>query len=416
MPQPKAIVAQLGSRMYYAVPRIFSQERSLERLYTDICATQGWPRLFKLTPNFLRSKSIKKLLDRTPEGVPSDLITTFTSFGLEYIYRQRKARSTSEVTAVHLWAGDRFNDLIIQNGFGTASLVYGYNSASERIFAAAKKQGLHTVLEQTIAPKLVEMQILQEEAERIAQWKCHTQDDNADIFASREKREWDLADTIVCGSEFVRQNVIREGGSANKCFVVPYGINFNNLQHHSLKIRKYSVNQPLKVLFVGTIGLRKGIYYLIEAMRQLEKAPIQCHIIGNFNIDINEVLRNKPSNLFFCGPIPRSEIISAYSQADIFCLPSLCEGSATVIYEALTLGLPVITTPNSGSIVQDGVDGFIVPIRNSLAIAEKLELFVTNSCLLEQMSLAALEKSKYGSFNAYSERLLQVLSQNTKFY
>lgn len=84
------------------------------------------------------------------------------------------------------------------------------------------------------------------------------------------------------------------------------------------------------------------------------------------------------------GAVPRQEIAKQYAWADVFVLPSICEGSATVCYEALASGLPVITTPNSGSVVRDGLDGFIVPIRNSEAIREKLaRLHVIGSCSLQ---------------------------------
>jgi glycosyltransferase involved in cell wall biosynthesis len=72
--------------------------------------------------------------------------------------------------------------------------------------------------------------------------------------------------------------------------------------------------------------------------------------------------------------VTRQEVRRHYQWADVFVFPSLCEGSAMVTYEALAAGLPVITTPNAGSVVRDGVDGFIVPIRDAEAIAAKLDL------------------------------------------
>ena len=94
---------------------------------------------------------------------------------------------------------------------------------------------------------------------------------------------------------------------------------------------------------------------------------------------------------------------------DVFLLPSICEGSATVIYEALAAGLPVICTPNAGSVVRDGVDGFIVPIRDPDAIMEKLEQLATNAQLLAQMSENARRRAGEYSIDAYGERLKEVL-------
>jgi glycosyltransferase involved in cell wall biosynthesis len=98
-----------------------------------------------------------------------------------------------------------------------------------------------------------------------------------------------------------------------------------------------------------------------------------------------------------------------YAWADLFLLPSICEGSATVCYEALAAGLPVITTENAGSVVRDGIDGFIVPIRDPGAIAERLENLHRDRALLESMSRAALERAREFTVEKYAERLLSAL-------
>ena len=125
-------------------------------------------------------------------------------------------------------------------------------------------------------------------------------------------------------------------------------------------------------MFVGSVGLRKGIPYLLEALRKIKgKVPFTCKIVGSSEI-YPERLAEYNDVCDFMGKISRSQIKDLYRWADVFVLPSICEGSAMVIYEALSLGVPVITTYNSGSIVRDGIDGFIVPIRDANAIAEKL--------------------------------------------
>jgi glycosyltransferase involved in cell wall biosynthesis len=123
---------------------------------------------------------------------------------------------------------------------------------------------------------------------------------------------------------------------------------------------------------VGLVGLRKGIPYLLEALRILEnKIPFTCKIAGTIGIRQDKI--NDYQNLCeFLGQVPRTETTQLYQWADVFVLPSICEGSAMVTYEALMFGLPVITTYNAGSIVRDGVDGFIVPIRDAQAIADSL--------------------------------------------
>jgi glycosyltransferase involved in cell wall biosynthesis len=98
-----------------------------------------------------------------------------------------------------------------------------------------------------------------------------------------------------------------------------------------------------------------------------------------------------------------------YAWADVFLLPSICEGSATVCYEALAAGVPVITTENAGSVVRDGVDGFIVPIRDAEAVVERLEMLYRDRELLESMSRGAFARAREFTVEKYGERLLEAI-------
>jgi glycosyltransferase involved in cell wall biosynthesis len=91
--------------------------------------------------------------------------------------------------------------------------------------------------------------------------------------------------------------------------------------------------------------------------------------------------------------------------------PSLCEGSATVTYEALAAGLPVITTPHAGSVVRDGREGFVVPIRDVDALAARIDLLAGDPELVAQMSRAARQRSREFSWPRYGERLVSALQQ-----
>lgn len=108
------------------------------------------------------------------------------------------------------------------------------------------------------------------------------------------------------------------------------------------------------------------------------------------------------------GSVPRSQIVLQYAWADVFVLPSICEGSATVTHEALAAGLPVVCTPNTGSVVQDGIDRFIVPVRRSDSIAQKLDL-LRNEDFLACMSENARARAAEFTLNEYSERLIAAI-------
>ena len=99
-----------------------------------------------------------------------------------------------------------------------------------------------------------------------------------------------------------------------------------------------------------------------------------------------------------------------YARADVFVLPSLSEGMALAHLEAMAAGVPVIATPNCGSVVRDGVDGFIVPVRDREMLAARIEEIVSDRQLRERMSINARQRAQEFSIERYGERLLAVLA------
>jgi glycosyltransferase involved in cell wall biosynthesis len=115
-------------------------------------------------------------------------------------------------------------------------------------------------------------------------------------------------------------------------------------------------------------------------------------------------------NLKLLGAVPRAEIAAHFAWADVFLLPSACEGSATVTYEALAAGLPVIATPNAGSVVEDGVSGQVVPLGDAAAIVSTLRNLSTDAPRLDAMSAAAAARAAEYDLAAYGRRLLAALA------
>lgn len=404
------IVAQLGARMHYAVPRILHNAGMLERLYTDACAVKGLPQFLHLIPKAFRPAGIRRLLGRIPNGVPTNKIQAYNYFGLECVRRMQASNTPIQKTATFLWIGENFCRRIIRDGFGNADSIFTYNSAGLELLLEAKRRGLCTVMEQTIAPQSIEKRLLENEFSRFAE--LHELIEPAESwrrFADREAAEWETADLILCGSQFVVDGIREAGGPVEKALVVPYGIDLPNFTPPEYTSRQ---DASLNVLFVGEVGIRKGAHYLIEAARLLASSnpQIKFRLVGTIALPAR-VRALLPTNVQLTGPIPRSEIRDQFAWADAFCLPSLCEGSATVTYEALAMGLPVICTPNTGSVVTDGVDGLIVPIRDAKAISSRVEELAFNHDLREKLSRSARATSTNYTVEAYGIRLLKYLAE-----
>jgi glycosyltransferase involved in cell wall biosynthesis len=158
------------------------------------------------------------------------------------------------------------------------------------------------------------------------------------------------------------------------------------------------------VLTIGA-GLRKGTPYILDAAMRL-KGIAEFRVIGD--VGTAETIARVSEHLDVRGIVPRSDILQHFAWADVFLLPSLCEGSPLAIYEALNCGLPVICTPNTGSVVRDNLDGFIVPIRNSDAIVDRLERLASTPDLRREMSRNAYAQGRRFGPDVYKEKILSL--------
>ncbi len=413
----KILVAQIGARRHYAVPAALERAGLLEALVTDVCASDPWVRrLGSVIPSSVKSGKLRSLFDRQPIGVPDSKVhclwpTTIRS----QLARQLQGHSPPGQYARWVTQNEEFGRAVVKQGFGSATAVYGFNAASVEIFEAARSRGLKCILDMTIAPLEVIERLLTEERQRFPHLEIGTSlPDSPEALIARERREWELADLILCGSEYVADTLAEVGVPASKCRVVRWGYS-----GPCVPTDRSQRSGPLRVLMAGTVELRKGVPYALEAARLLADARYHFRFVGPVRLNprlLAEQFTNniRGTTIEFAGPVPRSEMTHEYQQADVLLHPSLAEGSANVCYEALAHGLPVIATPNAGSAVSDGVDGFLIPIRDPEAIARCL-LSLTESNSRHPMGIAAAKTASHWTRDCYAEELgsvLQVLTSN----
>lgn len=390
--------------MHYAVPKILQAAGLLNHLFTDLCPHVGPLRILKYVPLKVQPCSLRRFLSRSPEGVPFSKITAFNAFGYEYA--RRRSAAISKPYDVHLWVGKEFCKKILACGLKTSDSVYTYNTAGLEILQYANETGRKAVMEQTIAPMRMELRLMHNERLDFGDWEAQEGDDllAAEVLCRREEAEWQSANTILCGSEFVKSSIEACGGPGEKCVVVPYGVNVASGDSILKNSRKQGM---LRVLTVGAVGLRKGSPYVLEAAKRMQGFAT-FRMVGHIGVS-DAAASELSEHLDLIGSVPRSEIVDHYRWADVFLLPSVCEGSATVTYEALGFGIPVVCTPNAGSVVVHGVDGFIVPERDVASIVECLTLLANDLELLRCMGERAWNSAIENTVAAYGRRLMEQL-------
>jgi glycosyltransferase involved in cell wall biosynthesis len=398
------IVAQLGARRHYSVPRELHARGMLECLVTDFCANAApWRWLDRLFPGHALPNALRRVLERRAIGLPSDRIRQFPFYALVGI----RGPQVGEARTVY-WArrNAAFGRRVVEAGFGAADTVYAYNGAALEIFEAARRQGLRTILDQTAAPWRWNTRLLHEEAQRWPGWEeIPAEIDVSGRLSDREEAEWRLADRILCGSEFAAAAVGEIGGPTERCAIIPYPASALASEFAPTSRRLGRRAGPLRVLFAGTLQLRKGIQYLLEAKRRLRGGAIAIRLVGPSQLS-PAAFHDLSRELEVTGAVPRSELAAHFAWADAFVLPTLSEGAANVCYEAMAAGLPVITTPNAGSIVRHREEGLIVPIRDSGALADAMELLAADDELRLKLGINAEAAVARTSVANYSTALV----------
>lgn len=402
-PNPKFVVAQMGSRLHYAVPRTFHEAGMLERFYTDICASGLLATGLRHLPQGLRSTGMKRFLGRMPPGIPKEKIRDFKAQALLARMLGRKMRSPREVIAHNQAAASEFCRRAVDAGLGDAHGVYAFKSAALELFRHAKERDLLCVLDQTGALTESYWKISEEEHERFPGWQVEGPLGSAELKAhcEREREERELADVILYPSSYVLKTLSNDPAVAAKCRLVPYGLAADSGFHHPRP------KGPLHVLMVGAVRLEKGIQYAYEAAGMVDKAAC-FRAVGGAHL-LPKARRRVQERIELIGQVPYQELARHYQWADVLLFPTLSDSFGLVQLEAMARGLPVIATPHSGDVVRGGTDGYIVPIRDPQAIAERLDVLTSDRDRLEELSDNAFERAKEFSMEKYSERLLSSL-------
>ncbi|TNE73437.1 glycosyltransferase [bacterium] len=389
-------VVQLGARMHYAVPAYFTKHEVLNHFYTDL-----WRSHIPFYSLMCRLPGFKAVSSRFHPEIPLQKTKSFPFLGIQYARSLRKAYSREEETLAFLQFSELFQQRILaSNTSSPADCVYAFNSVAKTLFSSKKYASSFKVLEQTLVPRATEFEILEQEYTSFGLNFPHGK--YGKQYAQLELEECELADLIVTGSDFVKQTLIQKGISEHKIEVVPYGFTpstaINKAKHISKKLR---------LLFVGNGGIRKGITYAIEAVRSLKN--VELSVAGLMESEILGL--PLAENVHFLGSVNRSEMEVLFQTHDVLLLPSLCEGSATVSYEAMAYGLPVICTPNSGTVITHQKEGWIIPVRDSKAIQNCISQLLEQPILVERASSEALKTSHLFTVEKYGKRLLDVITK-----
>jgi glycosyltransferase involved in cell wall biosynthesis len=407
MNRQRITVAMTGARLNYAVPRALHHSDQLNALITDFYLnnrlTRGVLRTLSAVPG--APKQLNAILGRYHPDLAGARVLSRSLRGANTIWRRRqaeKAQDRSSRAGAELCGASQLAEIMEKNLDIPGDALYAFEGAALEAFKVAEARGAARVLEQSIAASPYSARLLQSEIAKWGQWYEQVDLPQWNLKkADRLEKEWALADRIVAPSEFVRSSLLACGVPGEKIRVFPYGV---TLPKASCRRSDYDGTRPLRVLFGGNVLLRKGIHYLLAAAKTLGPSAVELRVVGAMRLR-SDIANQFEAQVDFRGRVPRSEMPDHFRWADVLVLPSLIEGSATVVYEALSYGLPAVVTPNAGSVVEHGVDGLIVAAFSSEAIVQALTGYMDSPERLQAHSAAARQGRQKVSYNRYEADL-----------
>lgn len=208
---------------------------------------------------------------------------------------------------------------------------------------------------------------------------------------------FDVGDCFLANSDYSYENLISFGVDPQKVILHPGGIYLHRFPYRE-KGTESASSEPIMILTVARLVHEKGLEYGIQAVKKLlEKNPKLClryHIVGAGPLE--KQLKNLVHELklkeivYLLGGMLQEDVIREMQNAHIFVLPSVEEALGVVLMEAQAIGLPVVAT-STGSVdkvIKDGESGYIVPVKNADALADKLMYLIEHQEIWPQMGRA----------------------------
>jgi glycosyltransferase involved in cell wall biosynthesis len=225
-------------------------------------------------------------------------------------------------------------------------------------------------------------------------------------------KELEFSDNFLSASTFTTKSLLASNINKNKIYLCSYGV---DVQKINKSTRTLGSDNELKCLFVGRVTYKKGVLELFKAIEKLNTNKFHFTFVGSYDLEDEYIYRYK-NICDFKGHVPKKEMSEIYSNADILIFPSLADGFGLSVIEALSYGLPVVCSTNSGAsdIIKDGVNGFLIDPLNYNDITDKLSWLENNRSFLNNFSKNAILSAKENSVNKYEKSILSMVDSILK--
>ena len=367
----------------------------LDRYVTSTALLEG-----QSAPKWMPRVWRRKIEGRRLKGVPQGVVRQIRS--PEFLQR-----SLPKMKLISPERGDWLNnhlfDRLARRSVERCDIFHFVSSVGLHCARKAKEFGATIVCDVRQEHPAFQRRILEEEAERFGL--------QAQVTGSTYERkiieEFELADFIVVPSVHAKRSFVAEGFAPENILILPYGVELSDFHPPAL------VPKAFRVIYAGSLTLRKGAQYLLEAFTRPKLSGAELILAGPIDPSFKPILARFEGSFKYAGVLPKLDLQALYATASVFVLPSLADSFSLATLEAMACGLPVIITDNTGAadVVEDGRHGFVVPIRDASAIRDKLEFLRDNPQSRLEMGARAAERAGMMSWARYGSKAIELYGQ-----
>ena len=293
------------------------------------------------------------------------------------------------------------------------NIIYSYEDCSLNSFKIAKENNIKTIYDLTSPYWRLKKKILEEEKLFQPNWNLSSLEFTSEDKCRLKDDEIFFSDEVIVASKFTAESLKLYNKKKIIVNVIPYGVACPEKKI----INTREKNTKFKILFVGRPILSKGIQYVIKSMSFLD-FNWEIEIAGSipekpFQISKNLDIFFKSPNVKFLGQLNQTELFNKMQKSHVLLLPSLYEGFGLVLSEALSCGLPIITTENTGGkdFVKENNNGFITPIRDTSKTVEILYKLYEDEEFRKFISENSFLTARDMTWKKYEDNLEKILNK-----
>ncbi|MGV8879821.1 MAG: glycosyltransferase family 4 protein [Sphingobacteriaceae bacterium] len=378
----------------------------LDKFYTTYFEHPDYPftqKLIRLFPKFekeFKRRNISEIDYAHVKGFPyREMLRVFTA----------RLLSPQLMNRVWNWTELNFDEQVASQLNNQIQWVHTYEHAALATIRQAKKLQITSFHEQPSQHYTFFNHILQQQLTRYPQLispATHLLNDERAVKQDQRKNEeLKACDYVICNSMFTLKTLTDAGVNDHKIIRIPYGFpeTVTNIEDHP-------VHEKITFLYAGSQSIRKGLHILYEAWKRCDFDPDKAELIIIGKNQLPQAIRSGLSDTVkFINNLPHPELMDFYHKADVFVLPTLADGFGMVISEAMSMGVPVLTTRNSGGpdIINHQENGLLVEAGDAEALAQQMMWCFQHPQQVKEMGEKALATAKAYPWSMFRKKLME---------